>query len=210
MASIAAGAILAGGASSRFGSPKCVASLDDLPLIRRVAATLTASVTDAVVITDDPALARLADLPHLPDDQPGHGPLGGLATALGWSHERGHDGVLIVGCDMPFISTHLLNLILDAAAGGVHDVVVPLSGADDRIEPMCAWYSARVLPIVERRSKAGQRSLIGLIDESGAHRIPLDAVSMAGDPERLFLNINTPADLRRAEQIMANSRGHAR
>ena len=89
------GAILAGGASSRFGSDKAAALFEGRALIDHVIAALAPQVDALVVVGRDwPGLARIDDLPVA-----GLGPLGGLAGALGHALRHGFDSVLVVPCD---------------------------------------------------------------------------------------------------------------
>ncbi|HEX2207878.1 MAG TPA: molybdopterin-guanine dinucleotide biosynthesis protein B, partial [Longimicrobium sp.] len=73
------------------------------------------------------------------------------------------------------------------------------SGARRGIEPLCAWYSVRCLPHVERMIDGDERRMHLLIDRIRADVIPIHEVRRIGDPGILFLNVNTVDDLRRAE-----------
>ncbi|MEY2883763.1 MAG: hypothetical protein RL490_1487 [Pseudomonadota bacterium] len=89
------GAILAGGASSRFGSDKALALWAGQPLLAHAIAALAPQVaTLAVIGRDWPGLLRLDDQPA-----PGLGPLGGLCGALLHAAAHGYDAVLCVPCD---------------------------------------------------------------------------------------------------------------
>jgi molybdopterin-guanine dinucleotide biosynthesis protein MobB len=81
------------------------------------------------------------------------------------------------------------------------DAVVPESGGRRGLEPLCAWYSIRCLPRIERMIADGERRvhrlLVGGVD---AEIIPLAEVRRIGDPALLFLNVNTVDDLRAAEE----------
>lgn len=89
------GAVLAGGAASRFGSDKAAAMFDGKPLIDHVIAALTPQVECVVVVGRDwPGLARINDLPAA-----GLGPLGGLCGALAHAAAHGFDAVLCAPCD---------------------------------------------------------------------------------------------------------------
>jgi molybdopterin-guanine dinucleotide biosynthesis protein A len=89
------GAILAGGASTRFGSDKGAALFAGVPLIDHVIAALRPQVETLVIVGRDwPGHARVDDLPA-----PGLGPLGGLAGALGHGLINGYDAVLVAPCD---------------------------------------------------------------------------------------------------------------
>lgn len=195
------GVILAGGASTRFGSPKALATVGGRRIIDRVAQALSAAVPEVVVSANDPDLFEGLGLPVRPDDVPGAGPLGGILTALRWAAERGRPGALVVACDMPWVSAGVLRMIAERAASTEADAVVPESGGRRGLEPLCAWYSIRCIPRVERMIAEGEgrvhRLLIGGVP---ADVIPLAEVRRTGDPERIFLNVNTVDDLRVAEE----------
>ncbi len=97
------GAVLAGGESRRFGSDKLAARLGDQSLLDHALAWVR-SRTDAVVLCgrDVPGIASVADWPT-----PGLGPLGGLAAALRFAVEHGHDAVLSIPGDTPVLPDSL-------------------------------------------------------------------------------------------------------
>lgn len=195
------GVILAGGASTRFGAPKALATVGGRRIVDRVRDALSAVVPQVVVSANDPDLFADLGLPMRLDDVPGAGPLGGILTALRWAMEYGRPGALVVACDMPWVSAPLLRMIAERAASTSAGAVVPESGGRRGLEPLCAWYSVDSLPHVERMIAEGEhrvhRLLIGGVD---AEVIPLDEVRRIGDPELLFLNVNTVDDLRAAEE----------
>lgn len=195
------GVILAGGASTRFGAPKALATVGGRRIVDRVRDALAAVLPEVVVSANDPDLFADLDLPLRPDDVPGAGPLGGIHTALRWAMEVGRPGALVVACDMPWVSAPLLRAIVERAASTPAGAVVPESGGRRGLEPLCAWYSIHSLPQVERMIAEGEhrvhRLVIGGVD---AEVIPLDEVRRIGDPELLFLNVNTVDDLRTAEE----------
>ena len=195
------GVILAGGASTRFGAPKALATVGGRRIIDRVRDALAAAVPEVVVSANDPVLFAGLGLPMRLDDVPGMGALGGIHTALRWAVEGGRSGALVVACDMPWVSAGLLRMIAERAALTRADAVVPESGGRRGLEPLCAWYSIRCLPRIERMMAEGERRvhrlLIGGMD---AEVIPLAEVRRIGDPDLLFLNVNTVDDLRVAEE----------
>jgi len=192
------GAILAGGASRRFGAPKALATVGGRRVVDRVHDALAAVTGAPVLIANDPAL--FPDFAEWrADEVAGVGPLAGIATALRWAAERGAGGALCVACDMPFVEPELLRLVL-ARAGGA-DAVLPESGGRRGVEPLCAWYSTDALPAIDRMMADGEHALYLLADRVRAARVPLAEVEACGDPSILFLNINTPEDHQRAERI---------
>jgi molybdenum cofactor guanylyltransferase len=89
------GAVLAGGASRRFGSDKALAMLRSKPLIDHVITALAPQVAALVICGREwPPYRRLDDLPVA-----GLGPLGGLCAALCHAADEGFDAVLCAPCD---------------------------------------------------------------------------------------------------------------
>ena len=90
------GAIIAGGASTRFGSDKAAALLHGRALLDHVVADMKCHV-DALVVVGRawPGLLQVEDKPA-----PGLGPLGGLYGALDYAQINGFDAVLSTGCDV--------------------------------------------------------------------------------------------------------------
>ena len=122
------GAILAGGRSVRYGSPKALATVAGESILDRVRRALLRVTPDLILIANEPSLFARSGLPTRPDTRPGLGALGGIHAALLWAREAGRPGILAVACDMPFLDPALLVRILERAAAGDVDVVAPESG----------------------------------------------------------------------------------
>jgi molybdopterin-guanine dinucleotide biosynthesis protein A len=195
------GAILAGGRSLRYGSPKALAHVGGEPIIERVTRALRAAGTDVVAITNDSAIAAIAQVRARADAVAGLGALGGIHTALLWARDEDRPGALAVACDMPFLSVPLLEAILDLAHGGTYDLVAPEGGGPRIIEPLCAWYGVTCLDAIESAIARADHRMIGFHADVRAGRIPLADVVQFGPPEQLFLNINSPADRELAERM---------
>lgn len=206
------GAILAGGQSTRYGAPKALEPVAGVRIVDRVAAALRAVVPDLIVSANEPALFEDLGLPIYPDDRPDAGPLAGIHTVLRRARSAGRPGVVAVACDMPFPSIPLLARLSREAFGdddaAPHpDLVVPESGGRRGIEPLFAAYRVSCLPAIEAALAAGDRRMIGFHDAVSVRRIPLAVVASLCDPERAFLNVNTPADRERAESMAEREEG---
>ena len=195
------GAVLAGGQSRRFGSPKQLAELDGARLIESVARAVRAAGAHAVAITapDLPDLSHL--LPCRVDVHPGRGPLGGVHTAVVWARELGLTGTLCVACDTPFIPATLLRKIAEIGEAFPGSVVAAETADPRGLEPLCAWYPTAAIQEIEARLAETRLSLASLLEALPVRRIPLDEVRTHGNPEKSFFNINTPADRDRAAEI---------
>src|SRR3954471_21599265 len=106
------GAVLAGGAASRYGGvPKGLLAVGGERILDRVVARVQ-SVTGALplLIANAPdASAWRPDLKTMPDTRPGFGSLGGIYTAVTAAPES----ALCVAWDMPFVTEGLLHALVE-------------------------------------------------------------------------------------------------
>jgi molybdopterin-guanine dinucleotide biosynthesis protein A len=188
------GAIIAGGASSRYGSPKALARVGGIPIVERVLRALSAVVPEVVMIANNNEIARAVKLPWRSDTIPGAGALGGIYTALLWAKERDRSGILAVACDMPFLSVGLLEQIVAAGAERNADMVAPEGGGRREIEPLCAFYDVSCLPSIRDALQRGDHRMISFHGDIRIRRIALGIVSRFGDPGVQFMNVNTRED----------------
>jgi molybdenum cofactor guanylyltransferase len=129
-----------------------------------------------------------------PDLAPGLGPISGLYTAL----RRESRPVFLCAGDMPFLNADLIRYQVELLKG--HDVVVPKP--DGFYEPLHAVYAPSCLLPVERLIQARKKRPVGFFDQIRLREIR-DRELDRFDPDRLsFFNINTKADLVRAEAIL--------
>ncbi len=142
------GAVLAGGRSTRLGRDKALLTLDGEPLLAR-AVRLLREVCDTVLVIGPPERAAVVPgVPVHPDERPGCGPLGGIATAL---RAMSGDRLLAVATDMPFLRPALLRYLLSASIG--YDVTVPK--VEGRTHQLCAVYSRACLPLIDAQLARG-------------------------------------------------------
>jgi molybdopterin-guanine dinucleotide biosynthesis protein A len=188
------GAVLAGGASRRMGTPKATLELGGRPLIEYpLAAVQGAGLEPAVVAKRDSTLPPLA-VPRWDEPaEPTH-PLTGIVAAL--TAARGRP-VLAVACDMPFVTAELL---ADLAARGARDLVLPETAG--RLHPLLARWEPTLLPAL-RDALAREAPLHELAEDLDAQRIGEAELRRFGDPARLLFNVNDEADLERAAKLLS-------
>lgn len=197
------GVILAGGAASRFhGEPKGLERVGGVRIIDRVATALREATDRLLLVANDPRAADwLPGVPLAADRLTGQGSLGGIHGAL----VAAGGSAIIVAWDMPFVPASLLRALRDAAGGA--DAVVPESGSKRGLEPLCAWYGPGCIAPIEKRLAADDRRVIGFYEDVRLVRLPHSEVSRHGDPERIFMNVNTPDELEIAEQHAKTTNG---
>jgi len=185
------GLILAGGESSRLND-KCWQSVGGVPMITRVLQAV-APVTDQVLVVGGDQAPN--GIQSVPDEQPGTGPLAAIATGM---RAAAADLYLVASCDIPFITTELLQYLVDAARGV--DAVVPTVA--DRDQPLCAVYARGCLPAIGQALSSGRRRVDSFFADVQVRRIAEAELAQFGSPERLFFNVNTPHDLAQAQQMI--------
>lgn len=183
-------AILAGGASSRFGTNKALALLDGVPLVARAAATLAQVSADVFVVANDPAPYVALGLRVFADPSPGFGPLSGLDGAL--AHAR-LESVFVTACDMPFVHAALVRELAQALGG--YEAVMPES--ESGVEPLHAVYARSAAPKLRAAMQAGALRLRELPQTLRTRVLPLAWVKEQTGGLDPFANANTPSELAR-------------
>jgi len=193
-------AVLAGGSGSRLGGDKAAVELAGRPLLcYPVAAVREAGLPLLVVAKPGTALPPLrAEVVREPSE-PVH-PLCGVLAALGSGAAQSRPAaVLALACDTPFLTAELLAWL--AAQDG--PVLLEQGG---RLQPLPGRYPAVLAPRLEEAVRQGEpmgRALAAL----GARIVGDRELARFGEPSRLCLNVNEPADLRAAASLLAGTRG---
>ncbi len=199
------GAAIAGGRSVRYGEPKSFATVAGVRLIDRVLDALREASDEQVVIANEVDAYVSLGLPVRSDVLEGAGPLAGLHSALLYAQERGCDGVVVLACDMPFPSAALLRALVQHAQEQEADAVLPASDSRRGMEPLCAWYSTACIAPIERAVAREELRVIGFHDDVRVAVLPERDVARFGEPDRLFMNVNTREDRDAAERLASTS-----
>src|SRR5712692_511601 len=186
------GFILAGGASSRMGRDKALLEFAGVPLLVRTARLLDSRVAQVTVIGPPERYAALG-LRVVPDDQPGVGPLGGIATALRLSTA---DWNLLVSCDLPYLTGEWLDWLIGRALASEADALVP--EAERGLEPLCAIYRRSCGPALAAAIARGERKVTDAVARLNLEKITAAQWKAFAASGALFKNMNTPADYEEA------------
>lgn len=193
------GAVLAGGAASRYGGrPKGLLPVGGRRILDRVVDALSDALEALPILVANArdAATWRAELTCVPDRRPGAGSLGGIYTAV---MAAGPEPVLCVAWDMPFVTPPLLRALIEGSRGC--DAFLPESGGRRRLEPLCAVYGPACGAAIERALDRADLRAIAFHDAVRVGTLSLERVQACGDPAELFFNINRPEDLRRAEAL---------
>ncbi len=190
-------AIEAGGESLRMGSDKALLPFLGQPLILRLLNRLAWIADEVLVISNQPENYGFLGLSPIQDLVPGVGALGGLYTAL---NAASHPYAAVVACDMPFASAELFlrELVLLRELGV--DAVVPRSG--NGLEPFHAVYRVEIcLPFVRQAVEGGKRRVDAWYEKVKVRYLNTEEITPYDAEGRAFYNINTPEELKEAEQL---------
>jgi molybdenum cofactor guanylyltransferase len=187
------GFILAGGKSSRMGGDKALLEINGISLIAR-AARLLQSVTGDPTIVASPSLYSSLGLAIVPDDWPGFGPLGGMATALRVSKTLWN---LIVACDLPYLNKAWLDFLIERALKSTADAVVPMSERGP--EPLCAMYHKNAEKRIRTAVEGGMRKVTDTFGRLRVEYLEPNEWKAFASERLLFKNVNSPADYQEAK-----------
>jgi molybdopterin-guanine dinucleotide biosynthesis protein A len=202
MISRCTGVLLAGGSSTRFGgTAKGLLALGGRRVVDWTLAALDQAADELLLISNDADVSSaIASVPCRPDVRRERGSLVGLHSALTYCE----DAALVVAWDMPFLSSTLLSAL--RATGERANVAVIPEGPGG-LEPLCGYYPKGSLEVAERQLLAGEMRLSAFVS---ALRHPVimsvGEVRRFGTPERLFANLNTPADFAAAQSLVDRGR----
>jgi molybdopterin-guanine dinucleotide biosynthesis protein A len=181
------GAVLAGGHSSRMGRNKALIRVGGKPMIQTIANTMCQLFAEVVVVADQCGLYQFLNLPIIHDIHKNLGPIGGIHAAL---TELDTPAAFIVGCDTPFVSTEIVEYIVNYPA----EAPVKAALVDTTIQPLCALYRRDCLPVINDQISRGTRKLSDLLNSLHTAVVPITPDLPLYRPH-LLQNINDPESL---------------
>lgn len=200
-----AGIILAGGRSSRMGEggDKALLPLAGETLLARALARLAPQVDRIALSANRPAsLYGSAGVDIVPDaDDSRSGPLAGILAGLRWAQaldvppDAPCEAMVSVAVDTPFFPEDLAARLAAASEGGRMIAVAAAAGAR---HPTAALWPLAIADALARYLADGERRAGAFIARHP--HVAVDFPAHGGrDP---FFNVNTPADLAEAEEIL--------
>ena len=192
------GFVLAGGRSLRMGRDKAQIPWGSGTMLSSAVVQMK-QVTSHVFIVG--ALeTQNARAPVLADTTPGLGPMGGIHAALTHSETEWN---LVLAVDLPLITADFLAAIVKHCGGATVAVVPKVHG---QLQPLCAAYHRAILPEVERALASGDLSIHHLLERLSTRIIEEADLITGGFHPGMLLNVNTPADLVRAQAMQVREK----
>jgi molybdenum cofactor guanylyltransferase len=204
----AAAIVLAGGRSSRMGSPKAALDWHGSTLLRRVTGIVARSVSGPVIVVTAPGQTLPAlgvPVEVVADEREGRGPVQGLAAGLAAIGDRAAIAY-VSSTDVPLLHPAFVRRVAGALADHL-DVVLPEVGGYR--QPLSAAYRVDLLSTVEELIETDRMRPAFLFERSRVLHLTeadllADAVLARLDPDLASVsNLNEPADYERAHALPA-------
>ena len=179
--------ILAGGKSSRMGQDKASMILGGKTLIQHIIDNLS-SVFDEIFISGNHSNYPISK-GIIKDVTTQKGPMGGIRSALEFCQED----IFVCSCDMPFVSSDLIENILQKKVEYRINVV----RFGEKIYPVLGIYPFSILNDLKKTIENGNLRMTSFLEQQNAHYIDLEDIF-----DHQLLTINTPENFKTAEKII--------
>ena len=187
------GVVIAGGKSTRMGGiEKAFQLLAGMPLIDHVIRHLAPQVDDIIINANgDPE--RFSDFGHevISDVLTDVGtPLAGLHAGLVYAVQHGFSAIVTTPSDAPFLPLDLVARLQGLAC---------IARSSGQSHYLTGYWSCELLPAL---TEALERHALRRVQD-WANLMKAQTVEWSSQPFDPFFNINTPDDLRAAEQLIS-------
>lgn len=186
------GIVLAGGVSSRYGSPKAFAKWNGF-YFYELAMNALGAYCDEVVIVTRPELTRKFDrsLRVVTDlaEVAGEGPLAGILSGMDAVEA---DRYIVLPCDMPFMTSEVIARLVER-----HDSAVTAVVLEGKMHPLVSVWSGMAKVELRLALESGQRRVMTVQGKLGVKWI--EGVTLSDNPQHVLMNVNTPDILRGVE-----------
>jgi molybdenum cofactor guanylyltransferase len=204
----AAAIVLAGGRSSRMGSPKAALEWHGSTLLRRVTGLVGRAVDGPVVVVRAPDQALPALHPSVEvvcDAEEGRGPMQGIAAGLQAIGDRA-GAAYVSSTDVPLLHPAFVRRVV-GALNGEFDIVLPEIGGYR--QPLAAAYRRALLDTIDELIGSDRLRPAFLFERCRVLRLNeaemlSDSALSRLDPQLASVsNLNEPADYQRAQALPA-------
>ncbi len=188
--------IVAGGLNSRMGGKnKAFLNIGGKTILSRLIDILEKHFDEILLVTKNPSEysdytdENNSSIKIITDMYGDRSSLTGVHSGL--YHAKNHFS-FVVPCDAPFIKPAFIRLLLGSIEPQ-DDVIIP--HYDGHYEPLCALYSKRCIPAIEKLLNSGDYRIYNFFHSVNLKTVGKERLKEA-DPEMLsFFNVNTPEAL---------------
>jgi len=191
------GIILSGGLATRYdGTDKAFLRVGGIRILDRIYRIYAQLFDEIILVTNSPEKFLEWDLLIVPDLFPIRSSLTGVHAGLFF---MSNPFAFISACDTPFIKKEIVETVVENIEEHI-DIVMPETAAG--FEPLCAAYSKRCLTAAQQHLEQDKVKIIKAFRKCRIKTISEKALRVNDPDLQSFFNINTPADLQRAEEMV--------
>lgn len=195
------GVVLAGGLSSRMGEHKPAIKLygEGMPdLLTRTIGLLRACTAEVWVSCRKDQ--TVPDYRCIHDLEEGIGPIGGIVSLLAALAGSPYRAALVLSCDLPFMHESMLARLINARLGARPGTLMTTfrQAETGYIEALTAIYEKEALPFFKQALAAHVRQINLVLRPDQRTDVPYTRREALP-----FFNVNYPADLEMARQLIA-------
>jgi molybdopterin-guanine dinucleotide biosynthesis protein A len=175
--------ILCGGKSTRMQSEKGLVLFQEKPFIEHIIQAIL-PITDKIKLITASKEYDYLEYEKIPDLIVDKGPLGGIYTALMHSETEFN---LILSCDIPLISTELLQELISKHNA---EAQITVFASESRLHPLIGIYSKKVLPVIKSAIDNDDLKMMNLFAN-----IPHQIINIEESENFHLTNINSADEL---------------
>ncbi|MDQ8014437.1 MAG: molybdenum cofactor guanylyltransferase [Flavobacterium nitrogenifigens] len=175
--------ILCGGKSSRMQSEKGLVLFQEKPFIEHIIQAILPITNNIKLVTASKEYDYL-EYEKIPDLIVDKGPLGGIYTALSHSETEFN---LILSCDIPLISTELLQELISKHT---QEAGITVFASDSKTHPLIGIYSKEIVPIIKKAIDSDELRMMDLLA-----RVPHQIIKIEESENFHLTNINSADEL---------------
>ncbi|GAA3777638.1 molybdenum cofactor guanylyltransferase [Flavobacterium ginsengiterrae] len=175
--------ILCGGKSTRMQSEKGLVLFQEKPFIEHIIKAIL-PITDQIKLITGSKEYDYLEYEKIPDIILDKGPLGGIYTALSNS---GTEFNLILSCDIPLISTELLQELISKHT---KEAGITVFASESKTHPLIGIYSKDILPIIKEAIDSDKLKMMDLLA-----KVPHQILNIEESENFPLTNINSADEL---------------
>lgn len=187
--------ILAGGRSSRMGTPKEALDFGGVTILQRIVDELTPLFAEVLVVGAPQGKIEVSSVRLLHDETAFAGPLDALRRGLVASSNQ---IAFACSCDLPLLKADLATGL--CAMLETFEAAIPTVNGHD--QPLCAAYRKDAASKIAAILDSGDKRMQTLVSALNTRSV-VDIELRRFDPDlRSFMNVNTPADYAKALALL--------
>ncbi|MBW2438814.1 MAG: molybdenum cofactor guanylyltransferase [Deltaproteobacteria bacterium] len=191
------GVILSGGLSTRYdGTEKALLQVGGVRILDRIYDIYSELFEEIILVTNNPQKYLDWDLLIVSDLFPIRSSLTGIHAGLFYMT---NPFAFISACDTPFLKKEMVETVIGKIEAQI-DIVMPETSAG--LEPLCAAYSKRCLQPAQHHLEQEKLKIIKTFRKSRIKTVSEKVLRKIDTDLQSFFNINTPDDLKRAEEMI--------